>query len=47
MTLPTSNDLASAFGVSINVMEERLKQLGVSYYNREGQAIINGYKVCN
>lgn len=41
MSLPTSKDLANYFGVSINVMEERLKRLGVSYYNKEGQAIIN------
>lgn len=40
MTFPFSSDLAKRFGTSINVMEERLNYLKVSYYNREGQAVI-------
>lgn len=43
MQLPSSIDLASIFGVSINVMEERLNYLHVSYYNREGLAVVNRY----
>lgn len=43
---PISNNLANIFGVSTNVMEERLNQLGVSYYNQKGQAVINGSN-CN
>lgn len=35
-----SKDLAKRFGVSINVMEKRLDYLKISYYNKEGQAII-------
>lgn len=42
MTFPSSADLAKQFGTSINVMEERLNYLKISYYNREGQAIVNG-----
>lgn len=39
---PISNDLANIFGVSVNVMEARLNQLGISYYNQKGHAIVNG-----
>lgn len=42
MSFPNSKSLASAFGVSVNVMEERLKQLQVSYFNRKGQAVVYG-----
>lgn len=42
MTLPTSPALAKRFGTSLNVMEERLNYLNISYYNREGKAVING-----
>ena len=41
MTFPNSIDLAKSFGVSINVMEERLKSLGINYYDEKGQAVIN------
>lgn len=40
LTIPNSRDLAIAFGVSTNVMEERLNYLGVSYFNEEGIAVI-------
>lgn len=41
MFLPSSPDLALVFGTSVNVMEERLNHLGVSYYNKEGQVVKN------
>lgn len=40
LRIPNSRDLAIAFGVSTNVMEERLNYLGVSYFNEEGIAVI-------
>ena len=40
LKLPNSRDLAVAFGVSTNVMEERLNYLGVSYFNEKGVAVI-------
>lgn len=40
MAYKNSVDLARIFGTSINVMEERLNYLKVSYYNHRGQAII-------
>lgn len=42
MTFPFSADLAKQFGISINVMEKRLNYLKISYYDREGQAVVNG-----
>lgn len=42
MKYPSSSELASIFGTSINVMEKRLEHLGVSYYNEKGQAITYG-----
>ena len=41
MTLQTSPELAKIFGTSVNVMEERLNYLKVSYYNKEGQVVRN------
>ncbi len=40
MMVPNSKDLARIFGVSIAVMEARLDYLRVSYYNRNGQAVV-------
>lgn len=40
LTIPNSKDLALAFGVSVNVMEERLNYLGVSYFNQEGEPVV-------
>lgn len=42
MKLPNSKDLANIFGVSIKVMEARLDYLNVSYYNRDGKAVVYG-----
>lgn len=44
MNFPSSKELAAIFGISINVMEERLKHLGVSYFNKNGQAITYEYE---
>lgn len=43
MSFPTSKKLAAFFSVSINVMEARLHQLGVSYFNEKGQAVVYDY----
>lgn len=43
MKFPSSKDLANIFGTSINVMEERLNYLCVSYYNKDGRAVVNTY----
>lgn len=43
MKFPSSKDLANIFGTSINVMEERLNYLCVSYYNKDGRAVVNAY----
>lgn len=43
MRFPSSKELAKVFGTSINVMEERLNYLGVSYYNKIGRAVVNTY----
>lgn len=40
MTFPFSSDLAKQFGISENVMEERLNYLKISYYDRNGQAVV-------
>lgn len=42
MSRPSSTDLAKIFGTSVNVMEERLNYLNISYYNKNGCAVING-----
>lgn len=42
MMVPNSKDLARIFGVSISVMEARLDYLNVSYYNKNGQAVVYG-----
>lgn len=44
LRFPSSKDLASIFGTSVNVMEERLNYLRVSYYNKEGRAVVNTYE---
>ncbi len=44
MKFPSSKDLANIFGTSINVMEERLNYLQVSYYNKYGRAVVNTYE---
>lgn len=44
MNFPSSKDLANIFGTSITVMEERLNYLGVSYYNKNGRAVVNSHE---
>lgn len=39
MDFLSSSELASRFGVSCSVMEERLNQLGVSYYDTRGRVV--------
>lgn len=40
LEIPASPTLARIFDVSIRVMEARLDYLGVSYFNREGRAVV-------
>ena len=42
LTVPSSVTLASKFAVSINVMEARLNYLKISYFNKDGQAVVYG-----
>jgi len=44
MKFPSSRELANIFGTSVNVMEERLNYLHVSYYNKDGRAVVNSYE---
>ncbi|MDE7446257.1 MAG: ImmA/IrrE family metallo-endopeptidase [Lachnospiraceae bacterium] len=43
MSIPSSANLAALFGTSVNVMEKRLDYLCVSYYNKDGQAVVKQY----
>ena len=43
LRFPSSKELASIFGTSINVMEERLNHLKVSYFDKNGKAVVNTY----
>lgn len=40
LAVPSSVTLASKFAVSTNVMEARLNYLKISYFNKDGQAVI-------
>ena len=42
LAVPSSVTLASKFAVSINVMEARLNYLKISYFNKDGQAVLYG-----
>uniref|UniRef100_UPI004055F2D7 ImmA/IrrE family metallo-endopeptidase n=1 Tax=Acetatifactor sp. TaxID=1872090 RepID=UPI004055F2D7 len=40
LPIPRSTILASKFAVSVNVMEARLNYLKISYYNKDGEAVV-------
>lgn len=42
LTYISSPILASKFGVSISFMETWLNQLGISYFDKRGKAVLNG-----
>lgn len=42
LAVPSSITLASKFAVSVNVMEARLDYLKISYFNKDGKAVVYG-----
>ena len=41
LKFPSSKDLANIFATSVNVMEKRLNHLCVSYFDKDGHAVVN------